>query len=62
MLFSRNKAIIEVFVNPLVDWVWIGMTVLLFGSLLAMVPSRVEKEMAEIRKTKEELVEEKRVY
>jgi len=59
---DSNKAIIEVFVNPLVDWVWIGMTVLLFGSLLAMVPSRVEKELAEIRKTKEELVEEKRVY
>jgi len=59
---DTNKAIIEVFVNPLVDWVWIGMTVLLFGSLLAMVPSRVEKEMAEIRKPKAEAVEERHAF
>jgi cytochrome c-type biogenesis protein CcmF len=59
---ETNKAIVEVFVNPLVQWVWIGGVVVFFGTLLAMVPSRVEKEMKEIRRQREEAVEEDRVF
>jgi cytochrome c-type biogenesis protein CcmF len=50
--FDQNtgKAVIEVFINPLVMWVWIGGVVVFLGTLLALVPSRVEREMAEIRR------------
>jgi cytochrome c biogenesis factor len=34
-------------------WVWIGGVVTLLGTLLAMVPSRVEREMAEMRQAQE---------
>jgi cytochrome c-type biogenesis protein CcmF len=46
---DTGKAVVEVFVNPLVQWVWLGGTVVFLGSLLALIPSRVEREMAEIR-------------
>jgi len=47
---DTGKAVIEVFINPLVMWVWIGGVVVFLGTLLALVPSRVEREMAEIRR------------
>ncbi|MDR3674785.1 MAG: cytochrome c-type biogenesis CcmF C-terminal domain-containing protein, partial [Acidobacteriota bacterium] len=50
---DTGKAIIQVFVNPLVMWVWIGGLVFMLGTLLSMVPSRVEREMAEIRQAQE---------
>jgi cytochrome c-type biogenesis protein CcmF len=53
---ESNKAIIQVFVNPLVAWVWIGGVVVFLGTLLALVPSRVEREMAQIRQGQEEAV------
>ena len=46
---ETGKAVVEVFVNPLVRWVWIGGFVMFFGTLLALVPSRAERQMAEIR-------------
>src|SRR5439155_24307307 len=51
---ESGKAIIQVFINPLVAWVWIGGVVMLLGTLLALVPSRVEREMAKIRQAPEE--------
>jgi cytochrome c-type biogenesis protein CcmF len=51
---DTGKAIVQVFINPLVAWVWIGGVVMLLGTLLALVPSRVEREMAQIRQTPEE--------
>jgi cytochrome c-type biogenesis protein CcmF len=54
---ETKKAIIQVFVNPLVAWVWIGGIVVVLGTLLALVPSRVEREMAQIRLAQEEAVE-----
>jgi cytochrome c-type biogenesis protein CcmF len=59
---ESGKAIVEAFVNPLVGWVWIGGVVVFLGTLLAMVPSRVEREMAEIRRQREEAVEEDHVF
>jgi cytochrome c-type biogenesis protein CcmF len=56
---DSGKAVVEVFLNPLVAWVWIGGVVVFLGTLLAMVPSRVEREMAEIRQQRDETVEEK---
>ncbi len=54
---GTNKAIVQVFVNPLVMWVWIGGLVTLLGTLLAMVPSRVEREMAEMRHAQEMILQ-----
>ena len=58
---DSGKAVVEAFVNPLVGWVWIGGAVVFWGTLLAMVPSRVEREMAEIRRQREEVVAEDHV-
>ena len=57
---DTGKAVIEIFINPLVSWVWMGGFVVFLGTLLAMVPSRVEGEMAEIKRPSEAAVEEKR--
>jgi len=46
---DTGKGIVEVFVNPLVMWVWIGGVVVFLGTCLALVPSRVEREMAGVR-------------
>jgi cytochrome c-type biogenesis protein CcmF len=54
---ETNKAIVQVFINPLVVWVWVGGIVVFLGTLLALVPSRVEREMALIRPDSEEAVE-----
>jgi len=53
---GSGKAIVEVFVNPLVRWVWLGGFVMFFGTLLALVPSRAERQMAEIRQAQETAV------
>src|SRR5579863_10213157 len=54
---ETNKAIVQVFINPLVVWVWIGGIVVFLGTLLALIPSRVEREMAQVRQGPEEAVE-----
>ncbi len=56
---ESGKGIVEVYVNPLVAWVWLGGVVVFLGTLLALVPSRVEREMAEIRRPRDEALEEK---
>ncbi|MFB3922223.1 MAG: heme lyase CcmF/NrfE family subunit [Terriglobia bacterium] len=53
---ESGKSMVEIFVNPLVAWVWLGGFVVFFGTLLAMVPSRVERQMAEIRQAQQEAV------
>ncbi len=56
---GSGKAVIEVFVNPLVVWVWIGGIVMVLGTLIALIPSRVEREMAQIRQAQMEALEER---
>ncbi len=41
---NSNKAIIQVFLNPLVLWIWIGGLVVVFGTIVAMIPSKGEME------------------
>ena len=53
---DTKKAIVQVFINPLVMWVWVGGAVVFLGTLLALVPSRVEREMAEMRREQEAAV------
>jgi len=54
---DSGKAIIHVIINPLVQWVWIGGLIVLLGTILALVPSRIERQMAELHKTQAEAVE-----
>jgi cytochrome c-type biogenesis protein CcmF len=56
---ESGKAVVQAFVNPLVMWVWIGGMVMFFGTLLALVPSRVEREMGQIRAAREGAMEER---
>jgi cytochrome c-type biogenesis protein CcmF len=37
-----KSAVIQAFVNPLVSWVWIGYWVVLIGTLICMVPSKIK--------------------
>jgi len=36
---TTNLPIIKAFLNPLVSWIWIGLSVVVFGTLVALVPS-----------------------
>jgi cytochrome c-type biogenesis protein CcmF len=36
---TSGLPIIKAFLNPLVTWIWIGLTVVVFGTLVALVPS-----------------------
>ena len=41
-----DKAVIQAYVFPLVYWIWIGGLVLIFGTLVALVPSKVKLQYA----------------
>jgi cytochrome c-type biogenesis protein CcmF len=36
---DTNQPIIKAFLNPLVGWIWAGLVVLVFGTVVALVPS-----------------------
>jgi cytochrome c-type biogenesis protein CcmF len=36
---DTGQPIIKAFLNPLVGWIWAGLVVLVFGTLIALVPS-----------------------
>ncbi|MDE1175111.1 MAG: heme lyase CcmF/NrfE family subunit [Edaphobacter sp.] len=36
---DTDKPIIKVFINPLVNWIWIGVMIVVFGTFLALVPN-----------------------
>ncbi len=44
-----ERPIIEVYINPLVNWIWIGAFLLVFGTLIALVPSKVKRSYARTR-------------
>lgn len=37
---DKSKAVIQVYLNPLVSWVWIGGLVIIFGTLILLMPER----------------------
>ena len=43
--FTRDGAtpIIKAYINPLTTWVWIGGWVVAFGTLIALIPSKVRR-------------------
>jgi cytochrome c-type biogenesis protein CcmF len=36
---ETDKPIIKVFLNPLMNWIWIGVLIVVGGTLLALVPN-----------------------
>jgi cytochrome c-type biogenesis protein CcmF len=40
------KAVIQAYIFPLVGWIWMGALVLVFGSLIALVPPKVKMQYA----------------
>ncbi len=43
---DSSKAIFQIYVLPLVTWVWIGYFVLLFGTLVCLIPAKVRMQYA----------------
>jgi cytochrome c-type biogenesis protein CcmF len=41
-----DKAVIQAYVFPLVCWIWAGGIVLIFGTLIALVPSKIKLQYA----------------
>jgi len=43
---NGDHVVLQSYVFPLVDWIWIGALTLIFGTLVALVPSKVKREYA----------------
>jgi cytochrome c-type biogenesis protein CcmF len=43
---DNQRAVIQAYVFPLVSWIWIGGLVLIFGTLVCLVPSKVRMQYA----------------
>jgi hypothetical protein len=39
MTDDRKRAVVSAHLNPLVNWIWVGGAVLVFGTLVALLPS-----------------------
>jgi cytochrome c-type biogenesis protein CcmF len=44
-----QKPVIHAYLNPLVNWVWLGTFVVIFGTLVALVPNKVKLSYAKTR-------------
>jgi cytochrome c-type biogenesis protein CcmF len=44
---TANGATFKIFVNPLVNWLWVGALVFLFGILVAAYPDREAEPVRE---------------
>jgi cytochrome c-type biogenesis protein CcmF len=43
---DQTKAIFQFYLNPLVSWIWIGYYVLLTGTIICLIPSKVRLQYA----------------
>jgi cytochrome c-type biogenesis protein CcmF len=43
---NDDRAVIQAYVFTLISWIWIGAIVLVFGTLVALVPSKIKREYA----------------
>ena len=46
---EENKATVQVYLNPLVRWVWIGGIVMFLGTIVIMIPNKRELKLARKR-------------
>ena len=49
---DTNQPIIKAFLNPLVSWIWVGLGVMVLGTLIALVPSQKPRAAAAEAATK----------
>jgi cytochrome c-type biogenesis protein CcmF len=55
MAEDSGRAVIQIYINPLVNWVWIGGAVMVLGTVIALIPSRTPPPArARRRRRKEE--------
>ncbi len=40
---DTNKPIIKMFLNPLIVWIWIGVLIVVAGTMFALVPAAVAR-------------------
>ena len=43
---EEKTATLQAYIFPLVSWIWMGAVVLVFGTLVALVPSKVKMQYA----------------
>jgi cytochrome c-type biogenesis protein CcmF len=43
---DNQRAVIQAYVFPLVSWIWVGSLVLVFGTAVCLVPSKVKMQYA----------------
>ena len=55
---DSGKAVIQIYINPLVNWVWIGGAIMVLGTLIALVPSRLPPPAAPARRRRKAKTEE----
>lgn len=55
---DTNKAVMQVWINPLVSYVWLGGMVLALGTIITLLPNRVERRMLKRKKAVENLLRE----
>ena len=46
---EEDKATVQIYLNPLVRWVWVGGIVMFFGTIIIMVPNKRELKLARKR-------------
>ena len=46
MTDDNKRAVIQAYVFPLVSWIWVGGLVLIGGTLVCLVPSKIEMQYA----------------
>lgn len=47
---SANEATFRIYLNPLINWVWAGGLIFVFGTLVASWPDRKQEEVLEARR------------
>jgi cytochrome c-type biogenesis protein CcmF len=60
MAEDSGRAVIQIYLNPLVNWVWIGGAIMVLGTIIALIPSRTPPS-AQARRRKKEAEEYDRV-
>jgi len=51
-----SLAILQIFVNPLVNWIWLGGALMILGTVVAVWPSAAERRAAEARARAQERI------
>jgi len=55
---DTNRAVMQVWINPLVSYVWLGGLVLALGTIITLLPNRVERKMLKRKQAVEHLLRE----